>query len=206
MPSSEPSPVSRESITPFHDLSDYAAIPRMTGLRLSPDGTWLAASVQTLSADKKKYVTSIWRIDAGGGQPRRLTRSAEGEGSPRFLSGGSLLFTSKRPNADQQTEDGEAVAALWLLPAEGGEAEVVSAPVGGVAGVETATRSDAIVVVSPVLSDDERLRKERKDAGVTAILHETVPVRYWDYDLGPTDLRLFAVAPSGDDEAGPDGP
>jgi dipeptidyl aminopeptidase/acylaminoacyl peptidase len=177
----------------------------MTGLRLSPDGTWLAASVQTLSADKKKYVTSIWRIDADGGQPRRLTRSADGEGSPRFLSGGSLLFTSKRPNADQQTEDGEAVAALWLLPAEGGEAEVVSAPVGGVAGVETATRGDAIVFVSAVLSDDERLRKDRKDAGVTAILHETVPVRYWDYDLGPTDLRLFAVAPDTEYKAAAEG-
>jgi dipeptidyl aminopeptidase/acylaminoacyl peptidase len=52
------------------------------------------------------------------------------------------------------------------------------------------------VVVSPVLGDDDdRLRKERKDAGVTAILHETVPARYWDHDLGPAELRLFAVTP-----------
>ena len=49
--------------SPFHDLSDYVAIPRVTGLRLSPDGSWLAASVQTLSKDRKKFVTSIWRID-----------------------------------------------------------------------------------------------------------------------------------------------
>ena len=26
---------------------------------------------------------------------------------------------------------------------------------------------------------------ERKDAGVTAVLHESYPVRYWDHDLGP---------------------
>ena len=57
--------------TPFHDLNDYIAIPRLTGLRLSPDGSWLAATVQSLSADKKKYVTSIWRIDTGGGPPAR---------------------------------------------------------------------------------------------------------------------------------------
>ena len=67
---------------PFHDLSDYVAIPRVTGLRLSPDGSWLAASVQTLSKDRKKFVTSIWRIDPQGGAPHRLTRSAEGEGRP----------------------------------------------------------------------------------------------------------------------------
>ena len=49
--------------TPFHDLVDFVAIPRVTALQLSPNGSWLAAAVQTLSADRKKYLTSIWRID-----------------------------------------------------------------------------------------------------------------------------------------------
>jgi len=95
--------------SPFHDLNDYVAIPRMTGLRLSPDGSWLAATVQSLSPDKKKYVASIWRIDAAGGPPARLTRSADGEGSPRFLPDGTLLFVSKR--ADPDAADGEDSAA-----------------------------------------------------------------------------------------------
>jgi len=182
---------------PFHKLSDYAAVPRVTGLRSSPDGSWLAASVQTLSSDGKKYVTSIWRIDANGGAPRRLTRSAEGEGSPRFLPDGSLLFTSKRPAPDAGDGSGadrDESAALWLLPAGGGEARIIASPPGGVSGLETAADAPGIVVVSPAF-EDERLRKERKDAGVTAILHETVPVRYWDHDLGPAEPRLFAVSP-----------
>src|SRR5215467_65653 len=110
--------------TPFHDLADFVAIPRVTALRLSPDGGWLAAAVQTLSADRKKYLTSLWRIDARGGPPRRLTRSAEGEASPRFLPDGSLLFTSKRPDpgAGPAGKDGGEVPALWLLPPGGGEA------------------------------------------------------------------------------------
>jgi dipeptidyl aminopeptidase/acylaminoacyl peptidase len=243
------SAVSGTESTPFHDLAAYMAIPRVTGVRLSPDGSWLAAAVQTLSADKKKYVTSIWRIGAGGGQPRRLTRSAEGEGSPRFLPDGSLLFTSKRPDPDAGP-DGEPAgetAALWLLPPGGGEARVIAALPGGVVGAEVAANAQAIVVASPVLpqagaemnghrdaagagpdgpapgagdatrgvradgngrsaEDDARLRKERKDAGVTAILHESVPVRYWDHDLGPADVRLFAVGgPSGPDRLAADG-
>src|SRR6516225_6987823 len=114
------SPAEGSRITsPFHDLADFAAIPRVTALRLSPDGSWLAAAVQTLSADRKKYLTSLWRIDTGGGPPRRLTRSAEGEASPRFLPDGSLLFTSRRPDpgADKSGKDGPPadVAALWLL-------------------------------------------------------------------------------------------
>ena len=52
-------------------------------------------------------------------------------------------------------------------------------------------------------ADDARLRQERSEAGVTAILHESAPVRYWDHDLGPDQLRLFAVDPDRLHEAGP---
>ena len=194
--------------TPFHDLGDFVAIPRVTALRLAPDGSWLAAAVQMLSADQKKYLTSIWRIDPQGGPGRRLTRSAEGESSPRFLPDGSLLFTSRRPDtggkktgADDGSGSGDDVAALWLLPAAGGEARVVAALPGGVTAAEVARDAGGIVVSAPVLpaangnsaEDDARLRRERKDAGITAILHESAPVRFWDHDLGPDQPRLFAV-------------
>ena len=101
-------------MTPFHDLHDYMALPRLTGLRLAPDGSWLAASVSALSADRRTFKPSIWRIPAGPAQARpaepanpadaglagravRLTRSAEGEDNPAFLPDGSLVFLSARP-------------------------------------------------------------------------------------------------------------
>ena len=61
-----------EFVTSFHDLSDYVAIPRVTALRLSPDGSWLAAAVQAPGPEPTKYVTSIWRIATEpGGRPAR---------------------------------------------------------------------------------------------------------------------------------------
>ncbi len=194
-------------MTPFGDLGEFVAIPRVEALRLSPDGSWLAATVQTLSGDRKKYLTSIWRIDTHGGPARRLTRSAEGEGSPRFLPDGSLLFTSRRPDpgAAKARPDGSGadVSSLWLLPSAGGEATVLATLPGGVTAAEVAAGSGAIAVTSPVLpaaegnsaANDARLRQERNDAGITAILHESSPVRFWDHDLGPDQLRLFAVDP-----------
>jgi dipeptidyl aminopeptidase/acylaminoacyl peptidase len=90
-------------VTSFDELSEYVAIPRVTALRLSPDGSWLAAAVQTAAGEPQEYVTSIWRIPvAGDGIAARLTRSAEGEGGPDFLPDGSVLFISKRPGPKGQ--------------------------------------------------------------------------------------------------------
>src|SRR5580704_6618609 len=105
--------------------------------------------------------------------------------------------SARRRTTARGTAVGAATATrarrCGCCPAGGGEARVVASLPGGINGLETAADAPAIVVVSPALGDeDERLRKERKDAGVTAILHETVPVRYWDHDLGPADPRLFA--------------
>ena len=202
-------------MTSFHDLADYVATPRVTALRLSPDGSWLAAAVQTAGGEPPAYVTSIWRIpvpgDAapgpGDGLPARLTRSAEGEGSPEFLPDGTVLFISKRPDpargrgkgADAGGPDadpGRDKPALWLLPAGGGEARRVAAPPGGVSGIATARGGRTVVFASPALpgsagpDDDRKRRQARKDAGVTAILHESGALRYWDHDLGPDSPRL----------------
>src|SRR5690606_30074328 len=79
--------------------SDCVQLRRVGGLRLSPDGTRLIAPVSELKPDGKSYGTSLWEIDpSGSAEPRRLTRSAEGEAAPEFLPDGSLLFVSKRPD------------------------------------------------------------------------------------------------------------
>jgi dipeptidyl aminopeptidase/acylaminoacyl peptidase len=209
-------PCKGDSVTSFDDLGDFTAIPRVTALRLSPDGSWLAAAVQTVGGGKqKKYVTSIWRVSpharagSGDAMAARLTRSTEGEAAPEFLPDGSLLFTSKRPGppAEGTADDDDAASdkpALWLLPAGSGEARRIAAPPGGVTGVSAARRASAsgmaaVVVASPVLpgargpEEDARLRKARRDSGVTAILHESGPLRYWDHDLGPDSPRLLAA-------------
>ncbi len=191
-------------MTSFDDLRDYMAMPRLTGLRLSPDGSWLAAAVQMLAPDGKKFSSSIWRIATGpaaGDQAAvRLTRSAEGESSPEFLPDGGLLFLSRRPAAappGSGAADDKEKPALWLLPPGGGEARRIIAAPGGVTGLATAAGPMLVAFASPVLpgvteaSQDAQRRQARADAGVTAILHESSQVRYWDHDLGPDQLRLL---------------
>ena len=203
-------------MTPFDDLASFIALPRVTGLRLAPDGSWLAVSVQQPDPDGKKFSSAIWRVPAEAGPdaaaPVRLTRSAPGEDSPVFLPDGSLLFTSRRPDPAAGTADtngDDPKPALWLLPAEGGEARRIAAPPGGVSRVATARGGPGLVFMSPMLAgaagqdEDVSRRQRRKDTGVTAILHEAAPVRYWDHDLGPDEPRLLTATAADGGLAGP---
>jgi dipeptidyl aminopeptidase/acylaminoacyl peptidase len=184
------------------DLREYVTIPRVTALRLAPDGSWLAAVVQTVGGEPPKYLSSVWRIDtAGDRECVRLTRSAEGEASPAFLPDGSLLFASKRPDPGAGKKDADASKdkpAVWLLPAVGGEPRRIAAPGGGVTGLAAATSALAFGYAAAVFpgakdaEEDATRRKARSDAGVSAILHEPGGrLRFWDHDLGPESVRLY---------------
>lgn len=201
--------------TPFHDLDHYLAIPRVSGLALSPDGRRLVTTVATLNSEGTEYVTALWEVDpAGRKQARRITRSATGEAGAVFAANGDVYFTSARPDpesTDGTNSDGDPVTALWLLPADGGEARVVLSRAGGVEKVMAARDADAAFVVASVLAGstdedtDAARRKSRKDNKVAAILHSEYPVRYWDADLGPAQPRLFAVEPGQELEPGKPG-
>jgi dipeptidyl aminopeptidase/acylaminoacyl peptidase len=187
---------------PFGDLSQYVGVPRVIGLALSPDGETLVADVHMLSPDGKRFVTSLWRIDTAGGAPVRLTRSAQDECAAGFLPDGSVLFTAKRADPEAQKDDpGPDGPGLWSLPAASGEALLLAAPPAGVGRVAVARDTGTIVFAAKVLprandlAEDAKMRKARKDAAITAILHEVTQIRDWDHQLGPDAPRLFALTP-----------
>ena len=182
--------------TPFDDLDAFLALPRASGLAVSPDGTRVVTAITELSEKRTDFVNAIWELDPDGRRPaRRLTRGARGESSPAFTADGDLLFIAARPT----DEDDKPPTALWRLPAAGGEAVESLALPGGVDAVRTARGAAATVVAAKVLrsasgvGDDKRLRTLRKDNKVTAVLHSSYPVRYWDHDLGPDHPHLIEV-------------
>ncbi len=210
VPTTATEPSDGSAATPFSSLADFVAVPRVAALALSADGTRLAMSVHTLDPEKKKWQSALWETDPTGRRAaRRLTRSAPGESSPRWAPDGSLLFTSARPDPGTP-EAGDPEPALWSLPEGGGEARLVLSRPGGVGSFAVAADSGDVVVSAATVSGgsgagtDEERRKKRKDAGVSAILHESYPVRHWDHDLGPAYPHLFWVGQLPGEEA-PDG-
>jgi len=191
--------------TPFDDLQDYVALPRLTGLVLSPDGARLVTTVAAANPERNRLRPSLWQVDPTGRAPaRRLTRGATGESAPAFTPDGDLLFTAARPDPDaagsgaDQPDGGPA--ALWLLPTAG-EARIVGTRPGGVGAPTVAREAGTVVATSMTMPDagsaaeDEALRGERRDRKVSAILHAGHPVRFWDHDLGPDEPRLLVGGP-----------
>lgn len=158
------------------------------------------ATVATISDKLDSYTSRLVEV---GQAPLALTRSKKGESLSAIGERGELYFTSKRE--DDRAED-DGVDALWMLPPHG-EARVVLRRPDGVDGVIAA--GGRLFITAPSLesatteAEHAEVSKKRKDRGVTAILHESFPVRYWDHDHGPAYPRLYvADAPSldGDDE------
>lgn len=179
---------------PFDDLAAFVAVPRLEGLRLSPDGTRLVTTVAHLDSAGARYLRALWEIDPTGTRAaRRLTWSASGESAPAFQADGALLFTSKRPGPDGGEDD--QPAKLWSLPASG-EAELVATSPGGCSGPVAARTANVFVLSTDRLSgaesvaEDERRRDERKERKIAAVLHDGFPIRYWDHELGPEFPRL----------------
>jgi len=187
----------------FADLATFNALPRVGSPALSPDGTRMVAVVSELSPDGKKWQGALWEIDpAGERQPRRLTTAAKGESSPEFLPDGSVLFLSSRPDhqSDDKDKQGKDKTGLWLLPPTG-EAREVYRPAGGVEGFTVAKDTGHLLLSAsahPAVAfgeEDAAKRKSREDAGITAILHEGYPIRYWDADVGPAYRRALTTGP-----------
>ncbi|MGE2728891.1 S9 family peptidase [Mycolicibacterium vaccae] len=187
--------------TPFHDLDDFFALPRVAGLAVSPDGSRVVTTVAQLNDKKTEFRSALWELDARGRNPaRRITHGVKGESAPRFTADNDLLFLAVRPSA----EDEKPSRALWRLPAAGGEAHELSACPGGVDAALPARTASALVIGTSMLpraetlEDDERRRALRKDNDVSALLHTGYPVRHWDHDLGPGHAHLFCADGAGE--------
>ena len=172
----------------FSSLDDFVSTPRITGMQTRHGRT--VATVATISKKLDAYAGSLVEV---GAEPRTLTRALKGDTLTAIGERGEIYFTSKRTDDRAENEEEQA---LWMLPPHG-EARVILRRPGGISSLVSA--GGKLFIIAPTLQsaktedDNSAVSKERRDRGVTAILHEAFPVRYWDHDLGPAYPRLYSA-------------
>ena len=156
----------RMTSTPFHDLDQYVAIPRLSGLVLSPDGTRLVTAVATLNSKKTKFVTALWEVDPS--QPgARATADPQREGRVQ-----RRVHARRRPAVHQRAagpgqRQGRrrrgpraVAAAAGTAPRRGSSRDRAA----GLGGVRVAKDADVVLVGSDVLPQRHGRRDGREAA------------------------------------------
>uniref|UniRef100_UPI001ABB8CFA prolyl oligopeptidase family serine peptidase n=1 Tax=Aetokthonos hydrillicola TaxID=1550245 RepID=UPI001ABB8CFA len=107
-------------------LDDQFSVHKVSDPQISPDGKWIAHTVENVNVKNNTRDNDIYMSSWDGSQTLRLTTSKDSEYFPRFSPDGKYLaFLSSR-----QYEGGSN--QIWLLNLAGGEAERISDFKGGV--------------------------------------------------------------------------
>ncbi|RJL23248.1 S9 family peptidase [Bailinhaonella thermotolerans] len=184
----------------FDDAWDFVAVPRVSDFVVSRESDRLVACVASLSPERDAYLPALWEHVPESRTWRRLTPPRFLAHSPAFLPDGSLVCLGTRYELEHDSVTTAGPYALWLLPADGSPPRQVMAWPTGISRVYAAERSGDVRVAVRLMpgasgyEDEERLRAERKRAGlVGALLYDRFPVRVWGREFSPARLRIMAA-------------
>jgi len=163
--------------------------------RISPDGKRVAYTVTRLDRELNDYRAAIWVAPVdGSAEPTQFTAGAKRDGGPRWSPDGKwLAFTSNRG------EDKKTPAALYVIPAQGGEPRKLTDLKESVEWISWSPDSTRIAFTSRVPDeayeeDDDRKRRPRR---FTRLFHKLDSVGW----TGDRRTHIFVVAVDGGDEA-----
>ena len=132
-------------------VEDLQRLRRIGEAVLSPDGRWIAYTVQTSDVKKNKTATNLWLIASEGGSPVQLTFAERGANSQvRWAPDSrSLYFVSSR---DQDTPQ------IFRLAMGGGEASQVTHFAIGVGSYLLSPDGKTLAVTASVIVSSFRKR------------------------------------------------
>lgn len=158
--------------------------------QVSPDGRWVAYTVNSIDVAGDKSDADVWMVSWDGSQRIQVTSSKESETSPRWSPDGRwLAFLSARADREKGSQ-------VWLLPRIGGEAAQLTNVEGSVSDYSWSPDSKRLVLlVSPRENEPkkegdkpktpkpiviERYRFKQDGEGYST----KPPARLWVFDIG----------------------
>ena len=153
----------RDETRRLFEPADVHGLFYVSDLAISPEGDWVAYSVETTDIDEDRYNSDLYMVSWDGETRVQLTHTEKhSEAHPRFSPDGKYLaFIASRGDEDDE-RDPKSKAQVWLLNRAGGEAQRVTELAGGVSGFEWAPGGQRLVLVS---SDPDPDEVETEDAG-----------------------------------------
>ena len=140
-------------------VDDLVRVANVSELDLSPDGAYVVYSASEPNFEEDEAQYDLWRARWDGSGKRALTRTPDSDEYQAAYSpdGKWIAFLSDRGDEDAKIQ-------VWLMPADGGEAEVLTEFRGGVSDFQWAPDSARLAVVAddPELAEGEEEPKQPK--------------------------------------------
>ena len=200
-------------------VDDYFRIKGVEDPQISPDGKWVAYTVESANLKEDKNEKRIWMVPTAGGVPIALTGATGRSSHPRWSPDGKFIaFISARQESGDDEEKG--AKQVWLLNREGGEAQKLTDTVQDVENFAWSPASDrlALVLQDPTPEEIEAAENKAKESKTKPKARPWVidRVHFKEDEIGYLDRRrthlyVFTIADhkqrqitSGDyDDSGP---
>src|ERR1700721_2806945 len=163
---------------PF-DARAMMALKRIADPQISPDGRWVAFSVQTVDLAANKKPTQIWIVPLDGGAPRQITQDGDDNERPRWAPDSRrIAYVSNRSGSSQ----------IWLMDPDGANAKAGTNFAAEADGVQVAPDGKNLVFTSlvyPECGADDACNKKNMDADaaskVKARIYTELLYRHWTH-------------------------
>jgi dipeptidyl aminopeptidase/acylaminoacyl peptidase len=156
IPSTTPNAASKRAITE----TDLLKFTWIADPQISPDGASVTFVKIVVNEKENRYETSLYRVPANGGEPRRLTSGIRDAG-PRWSPDGKSIAFVRSIEKDGKPQAGQ----IYLLRMDGGEARPLTDLPRGASGPEWSPDGKRIAFVATTA--DER-RAAIENAGRAA--------------------------------------
>ena len=174
---------------PF-DLDALLRLKRISEHQVSPDGKWVAFTVQTVDVPANTKPKQIWITPLeGGGSPQQITRDGNNE-RPRWTPDGKkIIFVSSRSGGSQ----------VWSMDREGNNAQQITNIATEATGVTVSPDGKRIVFLSSVYPEcaDDACNKARLEAEssskLKARVYTSLLYRHWNEWQGKRRSHLFST-------------
>lgn len=133
-----------KSVDGIFSIDALEALGRVTDPKVSPDGSKVLFGISYESVEQNKSNNELYVIDIKGGEPQRLTRTADSENSAVWIDNGNKIA--------YLASDGESTQ-LYIMSADGKGKTKVSNVEGGIEGFLFSADEKKVVMIGRVKYD-----------------------------------------------------